>query len=100
MIKGWTTWDNRLIAMEHISHQHLSNIYYFVTYTVPELYPQSIRDEIVKLIETRFKGVILPYRPHSDFIEEKFYLRFKGFLRENNEIIIEGIKMGEYATMT
>jgi hypothetical protein len=97
MTRAWLTWDRRLIAVEQLSHQHLSNIYYYVTYTLPELYPQETRDEITRLIETRFNGIILPYKPHPDFKEEKLYLKHKGFLKENNEIVIEGIKMGEYA---
>ncbi|MFA5366676.1 MAG: hypothetical protein WC333_02230 [Dehalococcoidia bacterium] len=95
----WRTWDNRLIVMENLSHQHLSNIYYYVTYTLPEMYDQSTRDEVTRLIETKFGGVILPYKPHPDFVWEKEYLKRKGFLKENdNKIIIDGVKMGEYAT--
>jgi hypothetical protein len=97
MINAWLTWDRRLIAMENLSHQHLSNIYYYVTYTLPECYQQWIRDEIVKLIETRFGGVILPYRPHPDFKEERDYLRHKGFLKEDGRIVIEGVVMEGYA---
>jgi hypothetical protein len=99
VITTWITWNNRAINTKNLSHQHLSNIYYYTTYILPEYYPQSVRDDINNLLQERFKGVILPYKPDPDFKEEKIYLLRKGFLKNNDEIVVNGIKLGEYCSV-
>jgi len=47
-------------------------------------------------LNKRFDGVILPYKPVPEFKEEKRYLQHKGYLQENNKIIIEGQTVGNY----
>ena len=96
MVKGWITYDNRAVTMEEMTHQHMSNIYYFTKFIVPELYPQSVRDDIMKWLLIRFEGVILPYRPDHGFIQEQAYLAKMGYLKENNDIIVNGEIIGKY----
>ena len=96
MIKGWITWDNRLVMLNTIDHQHLSNIYYYINYTLPEYYPQSVKDEIQGILQKRFKGIILPYKPRPEFKEERIFLLNKGYLLSNNDIVVDGIKLGNY----
>lgn len=95
MIKGWITWDNRTVPINEMTHQHMSNIYYYINFTLPEYYDNSTRMEILQLLLTKF-GSILPYRPDPRFEWEKNYLKKLGYLRENNEIYIDGKKVGEY----
>ena len=96
MIKGWITYDNRTVTMEDMSHQHMSNIFYFVTYVVPNLYPDSVRNDVFRWLVKRFSGDILPYRPHPGFKEEKQYLLLNGYLKDNNDIIINNQLIGKY----
>jgi len=88
MIKGWTTWDNRIIPAEKLSHQHLSNIYYYTHYILPEAYCQSIRDDVQELLDKRFNGKRLPFKPDLKFEFEQRRLRSKGWLRPNGDIVV------------
>ena len=94
MIDFWITFD-RIISVEDMTHQHASNIYYFVNYIMSHAYPQSLKDEVNEIINTRFNGVILPYRPHPDFVGEKNLLKKLGYLKENNQIYIDNKWVGE-----
>jgi len=82
--------------MENMSHQHMSNIYYFINKIVPQLYPDSVRQDINAWLQKRFGGIILPYHPVPNFIQEQAYLYQKGYLQENNEIVINGELIGSY----
>ena len=95
MIKGWITWDDRKIPINEVSHQHMSNIYYYINFVLPEHYNNSTRLEIYQILMTKF-GSILPYSPDPKFEFERNYLKKLGFLRENNEIYIHGNKVGAY----
>lgn len=96
MLGGWITFDNRHVTMDEMSHQHMSNIYWFITLIVPQLYCNSTRTDVLMWLNKRFDGVILPYKPVPEFKEEKQYLQHKGYLQENNKIIIEGQTVGNY----
>jgi hypothetical protein len=95
MINSWLTWDNRLIPMEEITHEHLSNIYYYTHFVLPEYYDSSTKREIYTLLMTKF-GSILPYKPDIRFVQEQIYLMRKGFLMDNNDIMINGKLVGIY----
>ncbi len=95
MIKGWITWDNRMIPAEEITHQHLSNIYYYTHFVMSEYYDLSTKKDVYNLLMTKF-GSILPYSPDVRFIQEQGYLMRKGFLMDNNDIVIHGKKVGVY----
>ena len=82
--------------MENMDHQHMSNIHHFINFIVPQYYSEGIRVEILKWLVQRFAGVILPYRPVPEFKEEKTYLRSKGYLQPNNDVVVNGEKIGSY----
>ena len=71
MTVGWETYDGRQIPKDEISHQHLSNIYYYTHYTMKEYYPELIRSLVRGWLRERFKGVILPYKPTPEFAFER-----------------------------
>lgn len=96
MIEKWGTWDGRWIDANEISHQHLSNIYFYTHYIMSMFYPASVKMGVLFLLNTRFKGAILPYHPDPKFIEERRYLEHQGWLQPNGDIIIAGNKIGCY----
>ncbi len=96
MITHWQTWNDRVVDMATISHQHISNIYHFINTIVPHLYLDSVRNDINTVIQSRFNGVILQYAPHPDFHNEKLYLKRMGYLKSNGEIIVNNKKIGAY----
>jgi len=95
MIKAWTTWDGRNIPREEITHQHLSNIYYYTHFVLSEYYSEETKKDVYHLLMAKF-GKILPYKPDVRFVQEQGYLMRKGFLMENNDIVIQGKKVGVY----
>jgi hypothetical protein len=96
MLGGWITYDDRLINMEEMSHQHMSNIYHFINTIVPHLYPDCVREDITNWLVKRFGGIILPYNPHPDFHQERAYLKMMGYLNEKNEIVVNNQYIGRY----
>jgi len=96
MIKGWETFDGRKILIDDITHQHLSNIYYYTHFTLPQCYPDSIRMEVRTELKNRFGGVILPYKPVSNFPYERERLQYLGYLQPDNTIVAHGQKLGAY----
>lgn len=96
MIDFWVTYDNRIVKMEEMNHQHMSNIYYYINTIVPGFYNNEIREYINEWLVKRFAGVILPYRPVPKFRFEKVYLSKMGYTQENNDIVIGGVKIGSY----
>ena len=92
----WTTFDDRTVEMKKMEHQHMSNIWYYITKVVPQLYNDSTRTYIKSWLDKRFDGVILPYHPHPDFKNEKMYLEHKGWIQSNGDIVINNIKIGSY----
>ena len=95
MVDFWGTWDGRVIPFEDVNHQHLSNIHYFMNLLHPTGYPKWLKIDIRNRLLVKF-GKILPYRPDPKFFEEKIYLRKLGFLKENNDIVVHGLKIGYY----
>jgi hypothetical protein len=96
IVTYWMTYDNRVIRMTEIDHQHLSNIHHYIHTIVPEFYSNDIRKEITRWLVQRFAGVILPYRPVPEFEFEKRHLKTLGYLQENNDIVVRGVKIGAY----
>jgi hypothetical protein len=95
MLKGWITWDNRSIPIEEITHQHLSNIYYYTHFVLSKQYHATTKHEVYMELMKRF-GSILPYRPDVRFVQEQIYLQELGYLRDNNDIVIQGKIVGKY----
>ena len=96
MINFWITYDNRIVSMEEMDHQHMSNIHYYINNIVPYFYNDEVRKHIKKWLVKRFSGVILPYHPVPDFQFEKSHLKRMGYLQPNNDIVVGGIKIGCY----
>lgn len=94
--QNWTTFDNRIIKMNELTHQHMSNIYYFTNYIFPQLYPQLVKNWIWFWILARFGGIVLPYHPVPEFTEERNYLQKMGYLKGNNEIVVNNEIIGSY----
>jgi hypothetical protein len=92
----WITYDGRVVDMNEMSHQHMSNIYWFINVLFPESYNVYIRHNIRTWLNLRFKGEVLPYSPKPEFVAELNYLRMKGYLKENNKIVIDGQEIGKY----
>lgn len=96
-MKAWRTFENKTVRMEEMEHQHMSNIYFFINYIVPELYGDATRLELMEWINLRFAGMILPYQPRIDFKFEIDYLREKGYLRRDNHIVVNNRIIGKLA---
>ena len=95
MIHTWKTFDNRVVTMEAMTHQHMSNIHYYINITCPEFYDNELREYITGWLVRRFAGVILPYRPVSEFKFEKDTLISKGYLKDK-DVVVKGRKIGHY----
>jgi len=95
-ITNWTTYDGRVASMEDMDHQHMSNIHHFINIVHPDFYPNSVKDEILRWLVQRFAGLILPYHPDPNFNSERVILRSKGYLQPNNDIVVNGEKVGCY----
>lgn len=94
-INYWGTYDGRIISMEKMDHQHMSNIHFYVNVTCPEFYDDKIRKFILGWLIRRFAGVILPYRPVPEFKFEKGRLQSKGYLKDK-DVVVGGQKIGCY----
>jgi ADP-ribose pyrophosphatase YjhB (NUDIX family) len=103
-----TTFQGKLVTMRDIDHQHLSNLYYHQKYTSPLFlgasYAKSARGVFhIKIIQTvldhRFNGQLLPFRPHVRFQEEIKALERAGYLQSDGKIVVDGKEIGEIITM-
>ena len=92
----WQTWDNRLVDIQNMSHQHMSNIHYYQNLIYPKIYPKSQKNWIRTRLMENF-GKILPYRPDPQFIFERGMLSKLGYLVNNVDIVVHGNKIGSYA---
>jgi hypothetical protein len=50
----------------------------------------------MKWLLIRFDGIILPYHPVHEYLQERIYLTKMGYLKENNDIIVNGELIGKY----
>lgn len=99
--QSWITFQGREVTLETIDHQHLSNAYWFL-----RIYHQTPIEELSEfqeVLDRRFNGQLLPYRPHSAFREEIRFLRDKNMLRRKShnhyEIEWNGDVIGEVRTL-
>lgn len=79
---NWTTWNNRVVTESTITHQHLSNIFWYFKVIQNPLSP-STQNKLKCILDTQFKSILLPYKPEITFIEEIEYLFLNNFLRVN-----------------
>jgi hypothetical protein len=71
----FTTYDGRHVDENDITHQHLSNIYWF-----EKIFNRASRALVI--LQKRFNGQILPYRPKFEFKDEISYLDKNKMIRE------------------
>ena len=81
----WCTADGHEVDLYTINHQHLSNIYYYTNFILPEKYSDDIRILVSQILEERFGGA-LPYKPK--FKWEIDYLKKRRWLRKDGSIVI------------
>jgi hypothetical protein len=71
-LKKWGTADGKVIPIESITHQHLSNIYWYhsVFQDLPGMSIKILKDIVCfsqNELEKRFEGSILEWRPIYDY---------------------------------
>ena len=71
----WKTFDGKVLKYDELDHQHLSNIYW---YNMICLNNKPLN--IVNIINNRFYGEILPYKPMLKFKDEIAFLESRGYL--------------------
>jgi hypothetical protein len=66
------TFDKKKINFSEISHQHLSNMYWFnlILNNIDLMQPATFQSILQHRIRTEFNNEILPYRPKSSFTSE------------------------------
>ena len=80
----WRTFNGILKSLEEIDHQHLSNIYWF-SKLLNIINKNSTPEDFKKLIDERFEGKILEYKPKWEFKQEREYLDSRGFINWNTD---------------
>jgi len=84
------TFDGRKIKYKDLDQQHLSNIIWFNKIFIGE--EKSGFEKA--LIDLKFGGEVLPYRPHVDFKLECKILSKQGMLKESGEIYFRNELIG------
>ena len=98
---AYTSFNGRKTNLDEMDHQHLSNIYWF-NRILNNVLPNRLT-LITNITNTKFEGVILPYRPHPDFKGEVDRLEYLGLFKWNDqkteaEIWYEGKLVGFFKT--
>ena len=92
------------VNLNEVTHQNLSNIYWFYKILYNHIFSESIIDGLVsayKIINEKFNGDILPYYPKFEFKEEILFLEKNGYIfwksdiKEFGEIIYDGEIIGK-----
>ena len=92
------------VNLNEVTHQNLSNIYWFYKILYNHIFSESIIDGLVsayKTINEKFNGDILPYYPKFEFKEEILFLEKNGYIfwksdiKEFGEIIYDGEIIGK-----
>jgi hypothetical protein len=89
------TYDGRITDYNTMTQQHLSNIFWYNSI----LMLGNDDDELLRQIDTRFGGEILPYKPVLDFKLEIKALHKRGFLTFNElenqwEVMYQNVVVG------
>lgn len=96
----YTTFSGQKKDFFELDHQHLSNVYWYNKIVIER--DEWFLDTILKRINDKFNGEILPYRPHPDFksevdaLEDMKYLFWQDTEKTIAKIIYEGIEVGIY----
>lgn len=99
----YKTFEDRRLNISDLSHQHLSNIYWFKLIFGGENILESPKSGMTRKVQEKFKefnNKILDYQPHPKFVSEIRQLDSMGLLKWNDEktiadIIFRGKKVGE-----
>lgn len=73
------TYEGKVINHEEIPHQHLSNILWFNEIFYP-VECKEMNKEYEELLQLKFDGVRLSYKPRADFQSEIYALEKSGML--------------------
>lgn len=92
LTEQWETYDGRIVTFNDIDQQHLSNTYWFMKIVWKA--KDFMLWQIFEQLEKRFNGQVLNYAPRADFKEEIKYLRDRGMVTSNNEIVYNGEVIG------
>lgn len=96
------TFNGKRISFGKID-QHLSNIFYYEKFVVKLIWADSEESQTIpfiqRVLDERFNGQLLPYRPHVKFKAEIDALRKYGLLQLDGSIIIAGKEVGEIITI-
>lgn len=76
----WKTFQNEDVCAETISHEHLSNAYWYSKIILKDSY---LVNRLHSILIKRFAGIILEYKPHPKFHQEHEYLRNAGLVVNN-----------------
>lgn len=89
----WTTFYNRSIDINKLSHQHLSNILWYFKLVLERRASPEVEAELY----TRFGGIQLPYSPLLSFNYEIDTLMKKGYITNvtDSDIIVDGRWVGK-----
>lgn len=98
---AYTSFNGKKTNLDEMEHQHLSNIYWF-NRILNNVQPHRL-SFVTNIIDSKFAGEILPYKPHPDFSGEVDRLDQLGLFkwdadRTEAEIWYEGKKVGYFKT--
>ena len=80
----WRSYDGRTLFIHEMTHEHISSLYHFMKY-ISRRQEIEVMNEIKRVINDNFAGVILPYRPPPDVVGEAEKLHELGMLRYDKE---------------
>lgn len=94
----WQSFDGRRFNnFEGMTHQHLSNVYYWTHVVNPDWYEEDVKKKIKTSIDRLYDGDIRPYRPLACFNLEMRTLRERGWLINHDnmtKVVINGEEIG------
>ena len=86
----WSTFKGKVTTFNTIDHQHLSNIYWYYRIVIREPLDSGFLIFVCRVLNERFNGQILEYRPHIECDSEITYLENSGALVWDDETETSG----------
>ena len=90
----WVTWDGKDATMQTISHQHLSNAYWFMI-IINKMDDPNFIEAVFQTLRNRFDGKLLQYTPDPNFKQETELLRKENYLMLDGTIWCNGELVGD-----
>lgn len=75
----WKTFRGKEVSLDTVDHQHLSNCYWYQKVILNVEHKDL--SFIIDMLEERFNGQLLPYRPHLQFKLEITFLEEGGYIK-------------------